>query len=60
MSKDLLSITTAGGTVIAAAGAPAVIIAVGVGAAAVAASVAYANSRGKALNSGSYKKKLPF
>lgn len=60
MSKNILTIATAGGTVIAAAGAPAVIIAVGVGAAAVAASVAYANSRGKALNSGSSKKKLPF
>ncbi len=60
MSKNLLSITTAGGAVIAAAGAPAVIIAVGVGTAAVAASVAYANSRGKALNSDSSQKKLPF
>jgi hypothetical protein len=60
MSKNLLTITTAGGAVIAAAGAPAVIIAVGVGAAAVAASVAYVNSKGKALNSGSSQKKLPF
>lgn len=60
MSKNILTIATAGGTVIAAAGAPAVIIAVGLGAAAVAASVAYANSKGKVLNSGSSKKKLPF
>lgn len=60
MNKNLLSITTAGGAVIAAAGAPAVIIAAGLATAAVVASVAYANSRGKALNSGSSQKKLPF
>lgn len=60
MSKNLLSITTAGGAVIAAAGAPAVIIAAGLATAAVAASVAYVNSRGKDLNSGSPQKKLPF
>lgn len=60
MSKNLLSITTAGGAVIAAAGAPAVIIAAGLATAAIAASVAYVNSRGKALNSGSPQKKLPF
>lgn len=60
MNKNLLTITTAGGAVIAAAGAPAVIIAAGLATAAVVGTVAYANSRGKALNNSSSQKKLPF
>jgi hypothetical protein len=60
MNKNLLTITTAGGAVIAAAGAPAVIIAAGLATAAVVGTVAYVNSKGKALNSGSSQKKLPF